>query len=204
MTIEFGLTDELVNTQYAPLAALSVHYQKNLTLKPLEEVQMPMKERDFSPSGKLIQVLLSILAGCETLSEVNSQLKPEVGLARVWQWDRFADQSCLSRTLDALTLKQIDQLREVVTLIWRSHSLTVHHDWRGYLWLDFDLSGLPCGKQAEESQKGYFSGKKTSLDASWHGSVPFDTAKPSGPTCIQAANTRCTASSQPCWQPKML
>jgi hypothetical protein len=33
----------------------------------------------------------------------------------------------------------------------------MNHDWRGYLWLDYDLSGLPCGKQAEASQKGYFS-----------------------------------------------
>ena len=204
MTIEFGLTHEWVNTQYAPLAALSAHYQRNLTLKPLEEVRIPIKKRDFSPSDKLIQVLLSILAGCETLSEVNIRLKPEIGLARVWQWERFADQSCLSRTLEALTLKQIDQLREVVTLIWHSHSLTAHHDWRGYLWLDFDLSGLPCGKQAEESQKGYFSGKKTSLDASWRGSAPFDTAKRSGPTCIRATNIRCTVSGRRCWQPKML
>ena len=167
MSIEFDLTKEPVNTQYAPLAALAVHYQKNQTLKALQEVQIPIKERDFAPSDKLIQVLLSILAGCETLFEVNVRLKSELDLAKVWQWERFADQSCLSRTLDALTLKQIEQLRAATDCIWRSHSLTPRHDWRGYLWLDFDLSGLPCGKQAEESQKGYFSGKKTSPDASW-------------------------------------
>jgi hypothetical protein len=167
MSIEFGLTEGPVNTQYAPLAALSAHYQQNQTLKPLREVQIPIKERDFRPSDKLMQVLLSILAGCETLSEVNVRLKSERDLAKVWQWERFADQSCLSRTLDALTLKQIDQLRAASTHIWRVHSLTLGHDWRGYMWLDFDLSGLPCGKQAEKSQKGYFSGKKTSPDASW-------------------------------------
>ena len=198
MTIELGFTDELVNTHYAPLAALCVHYQRNLTLKSLEGIQIPMKERDFSFSDKLIQILLSILAGCETLSEVNIRLRPEIGLAQVWQWDRFADQSSLSRTLDALTLMNIDQLRGATTYIWNTHSLTRHHDWRGYLWLDFDLSGLPCGKRAEKSQKGYFSGKKTSRDASWHGSAPFDTAKPSGPTCTQAANIRFVASGQPC------
>jgi hypothetical protein len=38
----------------------------------------------------------------------------------------------------------------------------LHHDGRGYLWLDFDLSGLPCRPQAEASQKGYFADKKTS------------------------------------------
>lgn len=204
MTIEFGLTNELVNTQYAPLAALSAHYQQNLTLKPLKEVRIPVKKRDFSPSDKLIQVLLSILAGCETLFEVNVRLKPEVGLAKVWQWDRFADQSCLSRTLDALTLKQIDQLREAVTLIRRSHSLTMRHDWRSYLWLDFDLSGLPCGKQAEKSQKGYFSGKKTSRGVNWPGSASFATVKRSGPTCIRATNTPSIASDQRCLEPKML
>ena len=105
MTIEFGLTDELVNTQYAPLAALCVHYQEKRMLKPLEVMSIPMKKRDFNATGKLVQVLLSILAGCETVSEVNVRLKPEISLAKVWHWDRFADQSGLSRTLDALTLK---------------------------------------------------------------------------------------------------
>lgn len=159
MTIEFGLTDEFVNTKYAPLAALAVHYQRNQTLKPLEGVRIPMKTRVFTPCDKLTQILLSILADCETLSEVNTKLEPEHDLAAVWHWERFADQSCLSRTLDALTLMNIDELRGAVTSIWRATGQTVHHDWRGYLWLDFDLSGLPCGRQAEMSQKGYFGEK---------------------------------------------
>ena len=62
MTIDFGLTDELVNTKYAPLAALAVHYQRNQTLEPLERVQIPMKCRDFTPVDKLKQILMSILA----------------------------------------------------------------------------------------------------------------------------------------------
>jgi hypothetical protein len=163
-----------------------------------------MKERDFSPSDKLTQVMISILAGCKTLSKINVRLKHESSLAKAGHWDRFADQSNLSRTLDALTLKQIDRLREAITRIWHSHSLAAHHDWRGYLWLDFDLSGLPCGKQAEESQKGYFSGKKTLPDANWHALAPFDTVKPSGPSSTQAINTPFTASNQPCSRPKML
>ena len=166
MTIELSLTDGLTNTNYAPLAALSAHYQQNQRLAPLDGVQIPMRTRVFSPFDKLIQVLLSILAGCETLYEVNSKLKQERALATVWQWERFADQSTLSRTLDELTLTNIEQLRAAVKKIWCSQSRTLRHDWRGYLWLDFDLSGLPCGPQAQESQKGYFSGKKTPLAAS--------------------------------------
>jgi len=199
MTITFGLTDEVVNaTKYAPLAALAVHYQRNQTLEPLERVQIPMKCRGFTPADKLKQILVSILAGCVTLTEVNTKLGPEQGLAQVWQWERFADQSSLSRTLDALTLKQIDELRAAETLIWRTHSQILNHDWRAYLWIEFDLSGLPCSKQAEESQKGYFSGKKTRLAASWHGPVTSNIERRSGPICLPATSKRCIASNRPC------
>jgi hypothetical protein len=125
-----------------------------------------MKIRAFSPAAKLTQVLLSILTGCQTLSEVNTTLKTESGLAAQWGWARFADQSSLSRQLDALTLTQIDQLRQATTTIWATHSRAQAHDGRGFLWLDFHLSGLPCSPQAEASQKGYFSDKKTSRAAS--------------------------------------
>ena len=73
--IEIGFTDELTNTQYAPLAILSEYYQQNQTLENLQEVQIPMIIRDFSPGDKLIQTLLSILAGCKPLYEINTRLK---------------------------------------------------------------------------------------------------------------------------------
>jgi hypothetical protein len=166
MKIEFGLTEGSFNTQFVSLAALLAHYQQNQVLAPLENVALQMKTRDFSPVSKLKQVLISILAGCETLTAFNSEMDGEVNLAAIWGWERFADQSTLSRTLDALTLMNIEQLRTATTAIWRSISLTRQHDWRGFLLMDFDLSGLPCSPQAEASQKGYFSGKKTSPDAS--------------------------------------
>jgi hypothetical protein len=173
MVIEFCLTSDLsenlFDTAYAPLAALWMHWQQKETLKPLEEVEMSMKSVVFSPTSKLQQVLLSILSGCEHLSEVNTRLRPDRALAQVCGLKQFAEQSTLSRTLDALSLKQSAQLRAAVTAIWRQCSYTLGHDWRGFLWLDFDLSGLPCGKQAEGSRKGYFSGKKTSPDVSWRG-----------------------------------
>jgi hypothetical protein len=161
MSIEFGFTNELVNTQYAPLAALFAHYQQEKVFQPLEQIEISGKVRDFDPLSKLMQVFVSLLAGCDTLSEVNLKLRPEVGLAQAWGWPRFADQSSLSRMLDQLTLKQLEQLRSATLQIWRSHSRVIQHDWRGYLWLDYDLSGLPCSEKAEASQKGFFSDKKT-------------------------------------------
>ena len=128
MAIEFGFTDELVNTQFAPLAALCAHYQGKKVFQPLEQVEMLGKIRDFDPISKVIQILLSLLAGCDTLSEVNYKLKPEVGLAQACGWARFADQSNLSRLLDQLTLKQLEQLRSATTQVWRAHSRVVQHD----------------------------------------------------------------------------
>jgi hypothetical protein len=163
MAIEFGLTNECINTQYAPLAALSVLYQQKQVLHPLQQIPNLAKQRDFSLADKLIQVLLSMLAGCETLSEVNLKLRSESQLAEVWGWRQVADQSSLSRTLDQLSLEQIDQLRQATTQIWRSISRACRHNWHAYLWLDYDMSGLPCSARAEASQRGFFSGKKTPL-----------------------------------------
>ena len=133
MTARLGLTTEQINTQYAPLAVLYAHYQQRRVLFPLEEVEIRSKVRDFRPSDKLQQVLLSILAGCSTLSEVNIKLKHERELANALGWSRIADQSNLSRLLDGLTQKQIEQIRSSSTKIWRSISRTLRHDWRGYL-----------------------------------------------------------------------
>jgi hypothetical protein len=164
MTFTIGFTDDLCNTQYAPLAILMAHYQQNQALQPLDRVQIAMKQRDFSAQDKLKQVLVSILSGCETFLDINTSLKHELALAQVCGWPRFADQSTLSRCLDTLTQMNIEQLRTAIKDIWYPKSSLRHHDWRGFLWFDFDLSGLPCGKLAQNSQKGYFSGKKTSLD----------------------------------------
>ncbi len=161
MELEISVADVEFNTQYAPLAALWAAYQADQVLQPLQELPIVMKKRDFTPADKLMQVLLSILAGCETLSEVNTRLKRESYLARACGWPRFADQSNLSRMLDALTLKQIEQLRQRSRQIWWNGSQIHSRDWRKHLWLDFDLSGLTCSAEAEESEKGYFSGKKT-------------------------------------------
>ena len=162
MSIEFDLTSEICNTQYASLAALIVHYHQQNTLYPLEGVNIAIKSYNYSPSCKLEQILLSILTGCATLTEFNTKVRPDRILAKLYGLERFTDQSNLSRMLDELTLMNIEQLQRAIEQIWHPHSQIRHHDWRGFLWLDFDLSGLPCGKNAQESQKGYFSDKKTS------------------------------------------
>lgn len=165
MGIEITVNESKVETEkwtnFAGLAVLMADYHRKGRLSGLESLDGIMQKREFSVSDKLIQVLMSMLMGCETLSAANGKFAQSKELAQVLGWERFADQSSLSRTLDALTLKQIASLRQSTTAIWREASQTMQRDWRGYLWLDFDLSGLPCAAQAEASQKGYFSEKKT-------------------------------------------
>lgn len=92
MDIKIGSTEKLTNTSYAPLVALFAHYQHQNLFEPLRRVQIPMHKRDFEPDSKLKQVLLSILAGCETLSEVNPHLRQEQVLAEILGIPRLADQ----------------------------------------------------------------------------------------------------------------
>jgi hypothetical protein len=120
----------------------------------------------FSLTDKLEQVLASILGGCDTISEVNNKLRGDIPLAKAGGWECFADQSTLSLTLDSLSQMNIEQLREATTQIEQKYGQAPSHDWRGFLWLDYDLSGLICSQQAEGSEKGYFSGKKTRQDDS--------------------------------------
>lgn len=161
MKLEIGLTDDApVNTNYAPLAVLGAIYQATGRLALLAEGELGQRRRVFSAGDLLRQVLWSMLAGCETLGEVKGRLGGEQALAIAEGWDRFADQSSLSRLLDELSLKQIEALRAGMLTLMQKHSQVRQHDWRGYLWLDFDLSGLPCSARAAESQKGYFSDKK--------------------------------------------
>ena len=204
MSIEIGCGKGSRNTQYAGLAALMGHYQQQQALAALGDVAVGMKVREYTTGDKLMQVLLSMLAGCVTLSEVNSKLRSEEMLAQSCGWERIADQSSLSRTLDRLGQKQIEQLRTSTRTIHFAHSQARGHDFRGYLWLDFDLSGLPSSSQAEGGEKGFFGDKKTAPDASWHGSVRSTTTKRSGQNSIPVAAIRFSVCVRPSKQSKML
>jgi hypothetical protein len=162
MTNKFGLTKELVNTQFGPVAALAAYYDRQKVLEPLQIIIPAVGKSDFPLANQLTQVILSILTGCEYLSMVNTRLRPERKLAQLYRIEQFAHQSTLSRSLDGLSLTNLTELEQAVRAISQRCSRIRQHDWRGFLQLDFDLSGLPCGKQAQGGQKGFFSGKKTS------------------------------------------
>lgn len=49
MTPTFGLTEERINSQLAPLAALTYYWQREQLLDPLKEVDIKMKKGNLAP-----------------------------------------------------------------------------------------------------------------------------------------------------------
>lgn len=178
-------------TQFAPLGVLGYCLTRTHFLDPVfKSVRLPLKTVIHPPESKLLDVLVSILAGCRAIRQVNTRLRPDLALARAWGRERFAEQATLARTLDRFTAEQIGQLRQGSEVLFRRESRTLRHrfadDW---LWLDIDLTPLPASKHAEASTKGKLGVKKTSTGDNWHGCTP------------RSITRRCFHSSTPASKP---
>jgi hypothetical protein len=97
-------------------------------------------------------------------------------------------------TLDAATAQNVQQMQHVLTTLLRQHSQAAAHSSRaGWLILDVDLTGMPCGKKAEHSGKGYFSqpryrrGRQQGrVLASQYGQIAVDELYPGNPILLNA------------------
>ena len=167
MRPRFTLEPMEQTTGHAPLAVLGYYWRQKGCFDPLKRVRPAVKTVRHSPPAKLRDVLVSILAGYESLSASSHHLRADLALARAWGREQFADHSGISRLLAALGSEEVLWLRRGVTSIY--HRMGYAHRQSLVaepLWLDLDLSFLPAGRRAEGSRKGYGSGKKTGGDAS--------------------------------------
>jgi hypothetical protein len=148
-------------TSFAPLGVLGYCLTRTKFLAPVwAELDLSLKTVDHAPEDKLLDLLVSILAGCRAITQINTRLRPDIALAQAWGRDCFAEQSTLARTLDAFSGTQVAQLRHGSEALFRRESRALHHDFvKDWLWLDIDLSPLPISKHAEDSTKGKL-GKK--------------------------------------------
>jgi hypothetical protein len=161
MPITVRLADMPNETCFAPLGVLGYCLTQTQFLAPVwAELQLPLKTVDHAPAAKLLDLVVSILAGCRAIAQVNTRLRPDVALARAWGRECFADQSTLTRTLDAFSATQVAQLRRGSEALFRRESRVLGHDFADdWLWLDIDLTPLPISKHAEGSTKGKFDRK---------------------------------------------
>lgn len=152
-------------THFSPRAGLALVGQQlcawRLWQVVEQEVHIAQKVVRYRPSDKLLDEFITILAGGSGVVEVNTRLRPDVGLQRAFGRRACADQSTVSDTLKACTPETVDQLGRAVRTLLRQHGQAYRHayEW-GWQVLDVDLTGLPAGRQAEGATKGYFAGQR--------------------------------------------
>ena len=143
----------------ASLAALVAHLKARGIFDELRRgVQIAQKTVKDSPQDKVQDILLALLAGTQSLVQLNTLLRQDAGLQRAAGRSRVAEQSVAQQTLDAASQENVSQLQQVLSTLLQRHGQVAHHPFRSeWLILDADLTGLPAGKRAEQSVKGYFS-----------------------------------------------
>ena len=178
------------DTSFAPLGVLGYCLMRTSFLSPvLRAVTVPIKSVQHLPAAKLLDVLVSILAGCMAVSLVNTRLRPDLALAHAWGRPQFAAQATLARTLDSFHDADVCQLRQGCDALFRRESRTLHHRFADtWLWLDIDLTPLPASKHAEASTKGKISPKKTSTVDNWPACMRRSITKRSSHSSILASN----------------
>jgi len=162
MSIPIVLRVATKQTQYAPLAVLGYCLTRSHFLQPIWAArEWDMQTRQHAPNDKVQDVLVSILAGNTTISQINTTIRPDIPLATAWQRPQFAEQSNLARLLNQMTPEQITQLRHGSQVLFRQQSQTQQHAYPSHpLMMDIDLTGLLASRRAEGSQKGYLSGHR--------------------------------------------
>lgn len=167
-----GLSSMAGTTQFAPLAVIGSYMRSSDLLSPLiSRVMFPKKTHTEQPLAALLDLWVSMLAGCRSVRQINTRLRPDLGLAQSWGREQFAEQSTIARVLDSLEAEQVAQARAGTGRLFDWWSQTASHDWHVPLMVDIDLTPLPAGRQAVGSSKGYFA-KKGGVVANSVVSVP--------------------------------
>ena len=167
-------------------------------------VQIEQKTVKDSPQDKLLDILLALLGGAQSLVQLNTLLRDDPALQRAAGRQRSADQSVAQQTLDAATADNVAELQQVLTTLLRRHSQVAHHSYRAqWLMLDVDLTGLPAGKCAEQSVKGYFSESRSRRGrqqgrvlASQYGEIVLDALYPGNTLLVQVLPALITQAEQ--------
>jgi len=113
-----------------------------------------------SPTDKLLDAMIGILAGGSGVDEVNTRVRPDGALQRAFGRTDCAEQSTISETLSACTTEYIGQMRSAIRAILEDHGACRNHDFAAeMLRVDIDMTGMPTGRNSEGVSKGYSAGQ---------------------------------------------
>jgi Transposase DDE domain group 1 len=147
---------------FSPHASLCALGPKIRSLKLFDTISqhvfIKQKTIKHKPVDKLFDAFIAILAGAHGLCEINTRLRSDTALQRAFGRQACAEQSVVQETLNACNETNVSQMRQAFNDIFRLHSRASRHNYRrNWQLLDVDTTGLPCGKKAELSHKGYFA-----------------------------------------------
>ncbi len=121
-------------------------------------VHIPQKVRCHSPTAKLLDAFITILAGGHGLVESNLRVGTEPMVQAAFGRTACADQSTISTTFTRCTAANVEQLRAALKVILHKHGQCPRHDYaQAWQVLDIDMTGLVAGAQGEGVTKGYFA-----------------------------------------------
>ncbi|HSH80755.1 MAG TPA: hypothetical protein VLA19_19680 [Herpetosiphonaceae bacterium] len=154
-------TTDLVrqSTPHATLVAVGLKVQQLDLFRPIrEQVQIKQKTVRYTPTDKLYDAWIAILAGAHGLVEVNTRLRSDPALQAAFGRRACAEQSVIQDTLDACDATTVQQMEQALTTSFRQHSQAYHHDYSQQVQvIDIDITGLPCGPKAAFATQGYFA-----------------------------------------------
>src|SRR5215467_10333359 len=118
-------------TSCATLAAIGATLSQLDFFGPIRaHMQIKQKTVKHTPIDKLMDALISLLAGAHGLVEINTRLRTDIGLQRAFGRTACAEQSVVQETLDACTAENVNQLRQALDEIYRAHSQGFGHDYQ--------------------------------------------------------------------------
>lgn len=152
-----------VLTSQAPLCALGEVLSVREVFQPLHDlVNIPQKTVVYRPTDKLVFLVLGMLSGAETVSEIQVKVRPDRGLLGAFGYQRCADASVIQQTLDASTESTVASLEAALgeVRLKQGQRSDVSSEGQAKIRVDIDLSCLPIGKHAEGAEKGYIAKKQ--------------------------------------------
>jgi hypothetical protein len=136
-------------TSHAMLVPWGLFAQHIGLVETLEGVSIPQRGREYTPQTKLIEFLVSILAGCVYLQDISRGPHPldqDLAVARAWKQEGWADYSGVSRTLKACTEETVTAVKKVLEIVSRpfiEREVMLALLDQGVLVYDGDLTGRP-------------------------------------------------------------
>lgn len=157
---DFSITGFLVPTG---------HYAQEIGLIDLfkEHLKIDMKTVHHTPVDKIIELFVSMIAGCPDVKTINNRLVSDRLAAAAWCQKQFADQSRVSEVIHRITPENLLQLEEIFHSLFSQRSLAQRHPVSELLVVDVDMTGLPVsptsktyegaafGFMQKETGKGY-------------------------------------------------